>query len=290
MVWTATRVDKIAPLTSTVAAAVAGDAAHADRLVGILQAAARQYEYDDAPQNDWGDVTTVRFDDKRRPLLVKSALSVSNDNDDTLSTTTTTATSSSSMTVRHVAHLARTQIASQLRTSTPCQVCLLVAGMQPGPEDVSTTTTSATTDWTRHLQTQVQTHASAFLNVDATSDDDADDANSQDKEIHMQNINENSTNDHTPDQQPKQQQQHARLYWLDELGTLLPVPYAAHGVGSMFLHSILDQGYHADMSREQAVALLHKCFAQLRQRYAVQAPSPPCIKCIDANGIHLWES
>jgi 20S proteasome alpha/beta subunit len=80
-----------------------------------------------------------------------------------------------------------------------------------------------------------------------------------------------------------------RLYWLDEYGSIQQLPYGAHGYGSHFVWSILDDGYRPDMCRDEAILLMKSCFEQLRQRYIInaQAQTPPCIKCLDANGWQL---
>ena len=78
-----------------------------------------------------------------------------------------------------------------------------------------------------------------------------------------------------------------RLYWLDEYGSVQSIQYGAHGYGSNFCLSILDQGYKRHMSLEEAHKLMKECFQQLRTRYVINSPQPPCIKCVDANGIRL---
>jgi hypothetical protein len=80
-----------------------------------------------------------------------------------------------------------------------------------------------------------------------------------------------------------------RLYWLDEYGSIQQLPYGAHGYGSHFVWSILDDGYRPEMGRDEAILLMKSCFEQLRQRYIInaQAQTPPCIKCLDVHGWHL---
>ena len=252
VIWTATAVDKIAVLGSDnrLAAAVAGNAADADRLVGWLQAQAVLYEYEQ------GLGTDVEF-------LRVGVGGGEDDKVDAAAALSTTAT----YTVTQMAQLARSQIAQQLRTRSPSQVCLLVAGFQPG---------QAPTDeaWTRRLQYQVE-QASLV-------------ANTQEKE--SSNVPDDATAESNNDSSPQLQPQHPRLFWLDEYGTVADVPYAAHGVGSLFMHSILDRGYTADLTRDQAHRLMQACFAQLRQRYAVRAPGAPCVKCIDADGVTVLET
>jgi len=78
-----------------------------------------------------------------------------------------------------------------------------------------------------------------------------------------------------------------RLLWIDEYGSLLPVRYGAHGHGSNFLLSTLDARYRPDMDRQEAVGLLRDCFRQLGERYVINSPRPPCIKCVDSSGCEL---
>eukprot|EP00536_Pseudo-nitzschia_multiseries_P014791 jgi/Psemu1/262428/estExt_Genewise1Plus.C_7680016 len=75
------------------------------------------------------------------------------------------------------------------------------------------------------------------------------------------------------------------LYWLDEYGSLQKIQYGAHGHGSNFLLSILDQSYRPDLTREEAIQIMNECFQELRNRYVINSPEAPCIKCVDAHGI-----
>ncbi|GIX90800.1 proteasome subunit beta type-2 [Caerostris darwini] len=77
----------------------------------------------------------------------------------------------------------------------------------------------------------------------------------------------------------------AELHYIDYLGTLAKLPYAAHGYGSFFSLSIMDRHYRPDMSQEEGIELLKKCIKELNHRFLVNLPSF-AIKVIDANGIH----
>ena len=248
VIWTATAVDKIAVLdSSNLAAAVAGNAADADRLVGWLQAQATLYEYEQGLGTDVEYIKMMAGGDDGQEKSASSLVTA-------IDHTTT-------YTVTQMAQLARSRIAQQLRTRSPLQVCLLVAGFQPGPAPADDV-------WTNRLQYQVA--QASLVDLKETDKTDKNDVNAFDDD-------------------DSSLQQHPRLFWLDELGTLQDVPYAAHGIGSMFMHSILDDGYRSNLSRDEACILMRKCFAQLRQRYAVRAPHPPCFKCIDKDGVHLLE-
>ena len=78
-----------------------------------------------------------------------------------------------------------------------------------------------------------------------------------------------------------------RLFWLDEYGSLQNIRYGAHGFGANFALSILDQGYREDITRDDAVQLICDCFRQLRQRYVINSPQSPCVKCLSVDGCDL---
>jgi 20S proteasome alpha/beta subunit len=162
--------------------------------------------------------------------------------------------------VEAMAYLARGQIASALRSRTPLKVCLLIAGMMAADTEEN----SANLFVSERVQKQVQQAWVSAATRKATTVETPD-------ATHI------ST---TSALQP-------RLYWLDEYGSLQKIQYGAHGLGSNFCLSILDQGYHPQMTREEATKLLRDCFQQLRTRYVINSPSPPCIKCVDANGVRL---
>lgn len=157
--------------------------------------------------------------------------------------------------VEAMAYLARGQIASALRSRAPLKVCLLIAGMMASDEE--DTPTSFVSE---KVQEQVR-HArvSASPTRKETSTD---------------------TIPTKPALQP-------RLYWLDEYGSLQKIQYGAHGYGSNFCLSILDQGFRPHMTQEEATKLLRDCFQQLRTRFVINSPQPPCIKCVDAHGVRL---
>lgn len=59
------------------------------------------------------------------------------------------------------------------------------------------------------------------------------------------------------------------LYWIDYLGTLATVPFAAHGYGAFFAMSTLDRYHRPDMSLEEGLDLLRRCINELKQRFIV---------------------
>lgn len=235
-----------------IAAAAAGDAADADRLLGVLRAHAAIREF------EVGVGCDVEYIDCEKST------------DDAQSSIAQTPSSPAGMTVESLANLARGQIATQLRSASPFRVCLLVGGMMPVEDSMIAThslscSQSAAGSPSDLLQRQVRFASAPFLV--------------------------------TPEEPPIASTVSSpsavasglvpRLYWLDEYGSLQTVPYGAHGHGANFILSILDQGYRPDLDRQQAADLLRRCFAQLRTRYVINSPEPPCIKCIDASGCRL---
>lgn len=59
------------------------------------------------------------------------------------------------------------------------------------------------------------------------------------------------------------------LYWVDYLGTMAKVPYAAHGYGAYFCLSTMDRFHNPDMDLEQGLALLQRCIDELEKRFIV---------------------
>ena len=55
------------------------------------------------------------------------------------------------------------------------------------------------------------------------------------------------------------------LYWIDYLGTLATVPYAAHGYGAYFALSTLDAHWEEEMEREKGIEVLKMCLAEVKK-------------------------
>lgn len=243
---TGTNLDKIAVLSLSrpIAAAAAGNAADADRLLGVLTARCTIAEY----ETSFGQHVTF--------------VDCSNDAGSSGATTSIPRYGEDSgLTVECVAEAARTEIAGRFN------VCLLIAGMTPATQTVSSSSASDL------LQGQVSTAAAFFRGTKA------DDLIKQEKE--------NSSR--------KSSKLQPALYWLDEYGSLQRVSYGAHGYASSMLWSVLDRGFRPGMTLEEAIALLDKCLEQLRARYLINSQpetdvsKPPqfCVKCIDENGCRL---
>ena len=237
----------------TILAAAAGDAADADRLIGLLQAHATMQEYK-AP-NFGCDV--------EYPL--GGAYN-----------------SEPGLTVDSMASLARGQIAASLRNGAPMKVCLLIAGMMPYSASSSSYSTDneskasalstsykAKTYLSEHVQRQIREASWESKSSSSSIHDLAPSAVHGDVTLLSKSL-----------LQPG-------LYWLDEYGSCQKLQYGAHGFGANFILSILDQGYKPGLTLQEATKLLKDCFQQLRTRYIINSPQPPCIKCVDAKGCRL---
>lgn len=74
------------------------------------------------------------------------------------------------------------------------------------------------------------------------------------------------------------------LYWLDYLGTLSAVPYAAHGYGAYFSLSTMDRYHRPDMTLEQGLDLLRKCVNELETRFIVNL-GDFTVRVVDKEGV-----
>ncbi len=74
------------------------------------------------------------------------------------------------------------------------------------------------------------------------------------------------------------------LYWVDYLGTLAHVPFAAHGYGAHFALSTMDRYHNVDMSLDEAMDLLRRCIGELKKRFLVDLGAWK-VRVIDAAGV-----
>ena len=74
------------------------------------------------------------------------------------------------------------------------------------------------------------------------------------------------------------------LYWVDYLGTLVPVPFAAQGYAAYLTLSTMDRYHRPDMSLDEALALLKRCINELRTRLVVDVGSFT-VRVVDENGV-----
>lgn len=64
----------------------------------------------------------------------------------------------------------------------------------------------------------------------------------------------------------------ASLYWLDYLGCMQKLPFAAHGYGGYFVMSIFDRYHSKDMTLEEGLALIQRCAKELSTRFLIPPP------------------
>ena len=233
----------------TILAAAAGDAADSDRLLGYLKALGSLEEYKNGSMGC--DVVQVALGKQKQQQQLPSQ----------------------GLDAFSMAHLARRCIWENLRSQTPYRICLLVAGMR----------------WTEEQKTtksQPEDLGAAFLSQKVQNQVQQARATTQsESQPKMDDDTNTGTTFTTPSSTATCYK--PSLFWLDEYGSLQDIEYGAHGHGSNFLLSILDQHYRPDLTRSEALTLMKECFQELRSRYVINSPEAPCIKCVDANGVCL---
>jgi len=78
------------------------------------------------------------------------------------------------------------------------------------------------------------------------------------------------------------------LYWIDYLGTMSSVPFAAHGYGSYFALSLLDRYHDPEATLEEGLATLKRCIDEVAKRLVV-SPSKYKVKVVDKDGVREVE-
>jgi len=74
------------------------------------------------------------------------------------------------------------------------------------------------------------------------------------------------------------------LYWIDYLGTMAEVPFAAHGYGSYFALSTLDRWHDPEASLEEGLETLRKCIREVEKRLVISLGKFK-VKVVDRNGM-----
>lgn len=64
----------------------------------------------------------------------------------------------------------------------------------------------------------------------------------------------------------------ASLYWIDYLGSMAKMDYAAHGYAGYFLYSTMDANWKPGMDEAAALALARVCVAELAKRFTIHQP------------------
>jgi 20S proteasome alpha/beta subunit len=263
-----------------IVAAAAGDAADSDRLIGMLAAHAVIREFE----------ASVGCDVE----LIHCGSESSGSSSSNPSRPSTVLGAAAGLTVQDVAYVARHQIASRLRSGSPLNVCLLLAGMMPvlprgEPSSMPRRArerqdqrlprillaSSSMSDASRERLSRGQGRTRSSLDLEATSEPLQDSVSASRSQDNGETISRLTVN------------LEPRLFWLDEYGSIQRLSYGAHGFGSNFILSILDRGYRSTLSQAEAIQLIRSCFEQLRIRYVINSPQAPCIKCIDRRGCRL---
>uniref|UniRef100_A0A7S4JRZ3 Proteasome endopeptidase complex n=1 Tax=Odontella aurita TaxID=265563 RepID=A0A7S4JRZ3_9STRA len=253
-----------------VAVAAAGDIADADRLVSVLAAHAAIREYEAGVGCDVECVFDGRL---RSEGFAGGAV-------DSLSAAGLDAAS--------VAHLARGEIATSLRSrGGHLKVCLLVAGMVRCQDGKDSEKNLDSDVFSSRIRKQIEMAAGGVAFVRPRVEKRGGGEDEGEKYMDAEDKKESLKVDVDRGAQCLSSNLIPRLFWLDEYGSLQSLSYGAHGFGANFALSILDRGFRMNLKREEAIALVKDCFEQLRTRYVINSPQPPCIKCIDAKGCQL---
>jgi len=73
------------------------------------------------------------------------------------------------------------------------------------------------------------------------------------------------------------------LYWIDYLGTMTKIPFAAHGYGAYFALSLLDRYHDPTATVEEGLAVLKRCIEEVSKRLVV-SPGKYKVKIVDKDG------
>ena len=230
----------------------------ADRLIGILRTHAQTQEFEAGIGND----AVCVFDGQSRHSRSKAMIQTN---------------PTAGLDSEAIAYLARSEISSRLRTRQPLQLCLLVAGMvrcnEPRVSSTLNIQGKQPSLFSERVQNQVivgsQTYSAKSNGTELIQKDQCTAKPSTNYE-HRSGFNHLLV--------PK-------LFWLDQYGSMQQLKYGAHGFGSNFALSVLDQRYRNDLTRDEAFDLIQECFLQLRQRYVINSPAKPRIKCVDLLGV-----
>lgn len=80
----------------------------------------------------------------------------------------------------------------------------------------------------------------------------------------------------------------AALSWIDYLGTLVELPYAAHGYAAFYCSSLFDRHYKKDMKKEEGLELLRMCIKELEMRMPIDFKGV-YVKVVDKEGVRPIE-
>ncbi|EJU01601.1 proteasome component Pre1 [Dacryopinax primogenitus] len=78
------------------------------------------------------------------------------------------------------------------------------------------------------------------------------------------------------------------LYWIDYLGTMVEVPFAAHGYGAYFALATLDRFHDPEATLEEGLETLKRCINEVEKRLIISL-GKFMVKIIDRNGMREVE-
>lgn len=81
----------------------------------------------------------------------------------------------------------------------------------------------------------------------------------------------------------------AHLFYLDYLGTLQAVPFAAHGYGTTFVTAMLDRLWRPDLTMEEGLELMQKCCDEVKKRVVI-SNAHFIVKAVTAAGSQVIEN
>ena len=207
----------------------------------------------------------------------------------------------------NIAHLARNEISSRLRSRSPLKINLLIAGMAfysskcnindtdidivLTEQDESRKTSATSSLLSKRIYAQIKTAMKDRVlpqqkyNIENNSIIHKEERNGKELDKTYSKGNNRSCAILKP-----------QLYWLDEYGSNQKnMPYCVHGYASNFALSILDQNYKKNMAKDDVLALIKDCFHQLRTRYIINTAAGTndddgsensiYVKCVDKYGV-----
>ncbi|KAG9394264.1 Proteasome, subunit alpha/beta [Carpediemonas membranifera] len=78
----------------------------------------------------------------------------------------------------------------------------------------------------------------------------------------------------------------AQLYWMDYLGSLSKLNFAAHGYFGHYALAYFDRHWKADMGEEEAIEVLKGCMKEIPERYIINQPLDKfVIKVVREDGV-----
>jgi len=79
------------------------------------------------------------------------------------------------------------------------------------------------------------------------------------------------------------------VFWMDYLGAMVKVPFAAHGYAGYFCSSVFDRHWKPYMTQEEGMDVLKKCINELRTRLVLNQ-GEFLVKLITKDGIQVLEN